>query len=287
MRRGVDFGINDWATFDDGRAVQKPRWVREELPHLAALQRERARKKKASLRDKRLSHSIAILHDRIANLRRDFVHKETTRMVQSCAVLATEQLAPKTMSRSAKGTVEAPGRRVRQKAGLNREILSAGFGMAHPMLAYKAEEAGTRLHLSNTRQLKPSQRCSACWAIVPKLLSERMPVCPHCGHVMPRPQQCVSGADRRHRDAKHAWNGRGGETQTSVPATWQVQVCDPRNPHDSAARRLVAGEFIAIKDVPCRASGRSICSKRDAPVILTENFRTVVRFLMSGSRLTG
>ncbi|WP_231480480.1 transposase [Thiomonas sp. FB-Cd] len=75
---------------------------------------------------------------------------------------------------------------MRQKAGLNREILSAAFGMAHPMLAYKAEEAGTRLHLSHTRQLKPSQRCSACWELVPKTLAERMHVCPHCGHVMPR-----------------------------------------------------------------------------------------------------
>ena len=107
-------------------------------------------------------------------------------MVQSCAVLATEQLAPKAMSRSAKGTVDAPGQRVRQKAGLNREILSAGFGMAHPMLASKAEEAGTRLHLSDTRQLKPSQRCSACWELVPKTLAQRMHVCPHCGHVMQR-----------------------------------------------------------------------------------------------------
>ena len=158
QRRGVDFGITDGATFDDGQSIANPRWVREELPRLAALQRQRARKKKGSLRDKRLSRSIAALHDRISNLRRDFVHKETTRMVQSCAVLATEQLAPKNMSRSAKGTVDAPGRRVRQKAGLNWELLSSAFGMAHPMLAYKAEEAGTRMHLSDTRQIKPSQR---------------------------------------------------------------------------------------------------------------------------------
>ena len=186
MRRGVDFGITDWATFDDGQSIDNPRWLREELPKLAALQRERSRKRKGSLRFKRLGRRIARLHDRIGNLRRDFVHKETTRMVQSCAVLATEQLAPKNMSRSAKGTVDAPGRRVRQKAGLNREILSAAFGMAQQMLTYKAEEAGTRLHLSDTRQLKPSQRCSACWELVPKTLAERMHVCPHCGHVMPR-----------------------------------------------------------------------------------------------------
>ena len=186
MRRGVDFGITDWATFDDGQSIANPRWLRTELLKLTALQRERARKKKGSLRFKRLGKRIARLHERIANLRRDFAHQETTRMVQSCAVLATEQLQPKNMSRSAKGTVEAPGRRVRQKAGLNREIVSAGFGMAHQMLAYKAEEAGTRLHLSNTRQLKPSQRCSACWALVPKTLAERMHVCPHCGHIMQR-----------------------------------------------------------------------------------------------------
>ncbi|MDE2255469.1 MAG: transposase [Betaproteobacteria bacterium] len=188
QRRGVDFGVTDWATFDDGQTLANPRWVREELPHLAALQRERARKRQGSLRHRRLGESIARLHDRIGNVRRDFVHKETTRMVQQCAVLATEQLAPKNMSRSAKGTVEAPGRRVRQKAGLNREMLSAGLGMAHQMLAYKAEEAGTRLHLSNTRQLKPSQRCAACWEIVPKTLAQRVHGCPHCGHVMQRDQ---------------------------------------------------------------------------------------------------
>ncbi len=194
QRRGVDFGVSAWATFDDGQIIANPRWVREELPRLAALQRSRARKKKGSLRFKRLGQRIGCLHERIGNLRRDFVHKETTRMVRQCAVLATEQLAPKNMSRSARGTVETPGRRVRQKAGLNREILSAAFGMAHQMLAYKAEEAGTRLHLSNTRQLKPSQRCSACWEIAPKTLADRMHVCPHCGHVMQRDQNSAAVA---------------------------------------------------------------------------------------------
>ena len=62
---------------------------------------------------------------------------------------------------------------VRQKAGLNREILSAALGMAHRMLSYKAVEAGTRLYLANTRQLKPSQRCAGCWAIDPKTLARQ------------------------------------------------------------------------------------------------------------------
>ncbi len=171
-------------------------------------------------------------------------------MVAQCAVLATEQLAPKTMSRSARGTVDAPGWRVWKKAGLNREILSAGFGMAHRMLAYKAEEAGTRLHLSHTRQLKPSQRCAACWRLVPKTLAcACLPVL-RTDHAS-RPRQRVGGAHQRACSAAnpstgHAWNGRGGETQPAAPATGQVQVLDPRNPHDNAMR-LAAGEFISCR----------------------------------------
>jgi putative transposase len=96
------------------------------------------------------------------------------------------------MSRSAKGTQQKPGRMVNQKAGLNREILSAGWSMAHQMLAYKVGETGTRLHVSNTRLLKPSQRCAACWEIVPKTLAQRMHVCPHCGQTAPRDQNAAS-----------------------------------------------------------------------------------------------
>lgn len=188
QHRGVDFGLTDWATFDDGTTIANPRFTRNELPRLADLQRQRAKKRRGSIRYQRLSCDLARLHERIGNLRRDFLHKETAKLVATCTVLATEELAPKNMSRSARGTIEAPGRNVRQKAGLNREILSAGLGMAHQMVTYKAAEAGTRLHLAKTRQLKPSQRCAACWALVPKTLAQRVHTCPHCGRVVPRDQ---------------------------------------------------------------------------------------------------
>lgn len=188
QHRGIDFGVSDWATLDDGEIIANPRWMREALPELARLQRARAKKKRGSLRCKRLGRQIAMLHENIANKRRDFMHKETTKLVQSCAVLATEELAPMNMSRSARGTAEAPGRRVRQKAGINREILSAAFGQARQMLTYKAVEAGTRLHLANTRLLKPSQRCAKCWELAPKTLAQRVHECPHCGHIAQRDQ---------------------------------------------------------------------------------------------------
>ncbi|MBA1305886.1 RNA-guided endonuclease InsQ/TnpB family protein [Stutzerimonas stutzeri] len=184
---GIDLGVAHWANLDDGTQIDNPRWLREALPRLGDLQCQRARKRRGSHRYRQLSQQIARLHQRIGNTRRDFLHKQTSALVQRCALIATEELQPKNMSRSARGTVVSPGRRVRQKAGLNREILSAGLGMAHQMLTYKAHEAGSVLHLSNTRQLKPSQRCSACWAVVPKALSERMHRCA-CGCVLPRDQ---------------------------------------------------------------------------------------------------
>lgn len=187
QHRGVDFGVNHWASFDDGEAIENPRWMREALPQIKAVQRERDRKRRGSLRHRRLGKVLAKHHDRIGNLRRDFVHKQTSKLVGDCALIATEELALKNMTGSAKGTIEKPGKNIKQKAGLNREILSAGLAMAHQMLKYKAEEAGTRQHWANTRQLKPSQRCAKCWVVKPKTLAERTHQCP-CGHTIQRDQ---------------------------------------------------------------------------------------------------
>ncbi len=184
--RGVDFGVTHWATFDDGETIANPRFLRSQLGRLAQLQCARARKRQGSVRYRRLSRQIARLHEKISNQRLDFLHKETTKLVMTCKAVATEELAPKNMSRSAKGTTEKPGNRVRQKSGLNREILSIGLGMAHAMLSYKAVEAGAALHVAKTRQLKPSQRCAVCWEITPKTLLDRVHECSNCGHIAPR-----------------------------------------------------------------------------------------------------
>lgn len=189
--RGLDFGVNDWATFDDGSAIANPRHLRSQLVALAKIQRARARKKRGSLRYRRLSRALARTHERISNRRKDFVHKQTSALVAECRTLATEKLALANMSRSAKGTLEKPGARVRQKAGLNREILSVALGLAHGMLAYKAAEAGTHLHLVDTRKIKPSQRCARCWAIVKKNLADRVHRC-GCGHEAQRDQNAAA-----------------------------------------------------------------------------------------------
>jgi putative transposase len=56
---------------------------------MADLQRQQARKKRGSIRYRRLGSQVAKLHERIGNLRREFLHSRTSRMMASCAVLAT------------------------------------------------------------------------------------------------------------------------------------------------------------------------------------------------------
>lgn len=93
----------------------------------------------------------------------------------------TEELRIANMTASAKGTVEEPGRNVRQKAGLNRAILDTAPAAFLAMLAYKAEEAGARIVVLNTRREAPSQTCPCCGHREKKDLKERRHDCARCG----------------------------------------------------------------------------------------------------------
>ncbi|OOF29854.1 transposase, partial [Salinivibrio costicola subsp. alcaliphilus] len=79
-------------------------------------------------------------------------HKETAKLVKVAALIATEKLTVKNMTSTAKGTVEKHGKNVKQKAGLNREILNTAPAMTLNLLSYKAEEAGSEYVEVPTKQ---------------------------------------------------------------------------------------------------------------------------------------
>ena len=72
------------------------------------------------------------------------------------------------MTRSARGTIDQPGRNIRQKSGLNRAILDAGFSEFRRQLAYKTTWYGSRLAVVD-RFYPSSKTCSTCGAVKPKL----------------------------------------------------------------------------------------------------------------------
>ena len=95
-----------------------------------------------------------------ANRRQDALHKITTKLAKSHGRLIIEDLRVKNMTASAKGTVENPGRQVRQKAGLNRALLDHAFAEFRRQLEYKARWYGSTVVAISPAYT--SQRCSRC-----------------------------------------------------------------------------------------------------------------------------
>ena len=99
-------------------------------------------------------------------MRRDFLHKASTTNGETQAVVYVEDLKIRNMTRSARGTRETPRRNVRQKAGLNRSILSRGWGLFLSLMEYKLERKGGRLVRVDPRNT--SRTCSACGHVSPE-----------------------------------------------------------------------------------------------------------------------
>ncbi|MCL6570040.1 MAG: transposase, partial [Meiothermus silvanus] len=174
---GIDLGVEAVATLSDGTRVENPRFLKQASNRLNSLQRKLARQKRFSNRWKCTKKVIGNLHRKVANRRNDFQHKLTSGWVSRYGLIATEELRVKNM------TVKGGSR----KAGLNRAILDVGMRGILQKLAYKAEEAGTRLVEVPTPKVKPSQSCPICLRQEKKPLAQRVHRCP-CGCEMPRDQ---------------------------------------------------------------------------------------------------
>jgi putative transposase len=157
---GLDVGVARFAATSDGQVVTNPRFLAAAAGELAAAQRVLAGCRPGSGNRRRARRKLAKLHRTLANQRRDFHHQIARKLIDTCDVIAVEDLAITNMTRSASGTVEAPGRNVAAKAGLNRSILDAGWGQFLAILLAKAEGAGRRVVKVNPRDT--SITCCLC-----------------------------------------------------------------------------------------------------------------------------
>lgn len=193
--RGFDQGLTERLVFDDGESVPNERWLSKSLNEMAELQQARAKCKKGSRRFEAIGKKLRDMHASIANRRRDGIHKLSAKMVQSCELLASEEMnvasmvdRPEKMEEkdpSGKPTGAFLPNGAGRKAKLNRENLSAGYSMLLGMLGYKAEKVGCRFILCDTKKVKPTQRCAMCGRVEKKALGQRLHECP-CGFVASR-----------------------------------------------------------------------------------------------------
>jgi putative transposase len=113
--------------------------------------------------------------------RRDHAHKVTRAIADRYPAIAVEDLDVRSMTCSARGTVDEPGRNVRAKAGLNRAIADSGWGQLRELLAYKLEERGGQLVAVPAQHT--SQTCVECgYRAAENRPSRALFACAACGH---------------------------------------------------------------------------------------------------------
>ena len=177
---GIDLGVARFATLSDGTVFEALDFQKEEK-RLKRLQRALSRKKKGSKNRAKARKTLARLHRKIADKRLDFLHKVSTTICKSHAVVVLEDLNVSTMSASARGTQASPGKNVRQKAGLNRSILRQGWSTFRTLLDYKTRWAGGILLLVPPEYT--SQRCAVCGHVAAEnRKTQAVFRCVACGH---------------------------------------------------------------------------------------------------------
>jgi transposase len=154
---GIDRGVAVSAALSTGQMLHVPALTGRERARLRRMQRTLARARRGSNRRGRVKHAVARLRARERDRRKDWAEKVSTDIARRFDVICVEDLKIGTMTRSAKGTRENPGRNVRAKAGLNRGILGSGWGLLVRRLEDKAPGRVEKISPAFT-----SQRCSAC-----------------------------------------------------------------------------------------------------------------------------
>jgi IS605 OrfB family transposase len=199
---GIDRGVAVSAALSTGELVHAAGLTTRERRRMRRLERRLTRARSGSNRRGRVRLAIGRLRARETDRRKDWAEKTSTNIAEQFDVIRIENLKIRNMTRSAKGTVRNPGRSVRGKAGLNREILRSGWGLLVRRLEEKAPGRVEKVNPAYT-----SQRCSACGHVDAKSReSQARFACTAC--------RFVGHADvnaARNIAAGHAVTARGGD----------------------------------------------------------------------------
>jgi len=157
---GIDMGIARLATLSDGTYYENPKFLKKYQSQMRVLQRKLARQVKGSNSRAKTNHRLSKLWQKIRRCRLDYLHKMTTEITSKYNVIYIEDLKLGNMTKSAKGTIDNPGSKVKAKAGLNRVLRDACIGIIFKQLEYKTQfQCGTFIKVNPAYT---SQKCSSC-----------------------------------------------------------------------------------------------------------------------------
>ena len=173
---GVDMGVSDRLALSNGEHVGRRRKPNAKLRR-AQRRLSTCRKDSHQWRKRKAVLANQQHRERVRN--RNECHQITTELVRRFGLLAVEDLQIRNMTRSASGTLENPGKNVRQKAGLNRSITEQTWGLIRNQLHYKAAWAGRELVAVDPKFT--SQRCSGCGVVAAENRKSKQYRCATCG----------------------------------------------------------------------------------------------------------
>ena len=168
---GVDLGINRMAQVSDGMYFENPRALKSALTKLKRLQRVVSRRQKGSTNRKKAVRQLAKVHFRVANIRKDALHKATTLLTKTKSAIVLENLNVSGMLKN---------------HHLAQAIADVGLYEFRRQLVYKAVWYGCEVLLAD-RFYPSTKRCSQCGQVKATMsLGEREYQCECCGFVMDR-----------------------------------------------------------------------------------------------------
>ena len=198
-RIGIDLGLKTFATFSDGDIIKNPRHLKKYEERLVDCQRLLSKKKKGGKNRCKAKNRVALLHEKVANVRADFLHKLSHQLVNSYSFIALEELASQEMSEENYG----------------KQINDAGWNMFANMLAYKAESAGCQVVFVKAENT--TKKCSQCGSLQDMPLSERVYECKNCGMIKDRDANSKAYVSNWEESFKDCGRDKGFPSFTSRP----------------------------------------------------------------------
>ena len=163
---GIDAGVHDLMARSDGVKAASPRALARSERRLAREQRRLSRKRKGSANRRKQKRKVARIHERIADQRKDAIHKATTDAVRESQAIAVEDLDVRGMERDRR---------------LAKAVADASMSEMLRQLEYKCSWHGRRF-VKVSRWYPSSKTCSCCGHVLEELpLSVRAWTCPACG----------------------------------------------------------------------------------------------------------
>ena len=183
---GIDMGVAKRFVYSDGREIESPEKLKSLDIRKRRIQKKMSKRQKpgkgkaASNRWKKLNASVNKIERKRSLLRKEQANQITADLTKNNSLIVIEDLKIKNMTKSAKGTIDSPGKNVKQKSGLNRVIQNSAWGEVRRQLEYKSKR-----HKGMVLAVDPkhtSQKCSECGHISPSnRKSQAVFICSSCG----------------------------------------------------------------------------------------------------------